>query len=105
MEILGDGADAIQRPAQHGREVGQALLASRDGALEGTVMHPRQDPGLVWNARSIWAQRNVVATRLHHTDALPLFLGDDVAKYATLFLGVILATRAQLIQHAAWHER
>src|SRR5579885_1991232 len=67
-------------------------------------MHAGEDPGFVGDARGIRAESNVVAAQFEHAQALALFLSDDVAEDAALFLLVVVAAGAQFVQHAAGNE-
>src|ERR1700760_1233962 len=68
------------------------------------IVSAMQHPDLKRYARSVWAQRVIVA--LHIDDALPLFfvLPDDVAKNAALFILVPLMGGTEFVLDASRHE-
>src|SRR5512141_3054768 len=74
-------------------------------ALEMCAVRHRHDPRLIRNSRSIWTRGDVVSPDLNDAIALLYLLRQNVAKHATLFLCVVFAGCAQLVEHASWNER
>src|SRR3954452_23858189 len=68
-------------------------------------MRARNDPGFVGHARRIGTAGNVLTAALHDPNLLLLFLRQNIAEDATLLALVVLASGAQLIEHAARHKR
>src|SRR5450755_4284864 len=105
MKRLRHRADALKSPPQQACEIRQATNTRRTCALKRRFMAARNHPGFVRNSRSIRTKRNVIATNLDDAQVLPLLLGQNVAKYTALFTLVVIASSAQLVEHASRHKR
>src|SRR5882762_2569601 len=67
-------------------------------------MAPRHNPGFVRNARRIGAEGYVVSAIFYDAQALLLLLCQNVAENATFLALEIVASGAEFVEHAAWHE-
>src|SRR5437879_125617 len=104
VELLGHGANAQQGAAKQGGQVADTPGSRKARALVRGLVHARQDPGFVRDARRVWAEGDVVAAQLNHPQALALFLADDVAEYAAFLLLIVVAAGAKFVKHTARNE-
>src|SRR5438874_843482 len=63
-----------------------------------------QHPDFVGHARSVRAERIIVALHVHNAFSLLLFLTHHVAENTALFVFEPLMRRAQFVLNAAWHK-
>src|ERR1700719_3558045 len=68
-------------------------------------MAARHHPGLVRDPGRIGTKSNIVAANLDDAQSLSLLLSQNVAENAALFRLIVVAPGAQLVEHAARHER
>ena len=67
-------------------------------------MIARQNPGFVGNARSVGAEREIVAAGFNHPQSLAFLLLNDVAEDTAFLADEIFASGAQLVEHAPRDE-
>ncbi len=103
VEVFGDGADADQRALEQRCQAAHGAGA-QGRALEKGIVRAREDPGFVWNARSVGTGGEKVAARFDHAYRLLFLLRDDVAEDAALLLLEVLLAGAQLVEDAARDE-
>src|SRR5437899_440127 len=67
-------------------------------------MAARHNPGFVRDARRIGAEGYVVSAIFYDAQALLLLLRQNVAENATFLALEIVASGAEFVEDAAWHE-
>src|ERR1019366_4740284 len=79
-------------------------IFTRRGSFELVIVRLGHDPRFVRNARSVGAERVVVADVVNDSLLLANFLAQDVAENAALSVAIPFARRAEFIQDAARHK-
>src|SRR4029077_8662588 len=105
VEIFGDGADALQGPAQESGEIRSQAGLVQASTLKGRIVIAGENPGFVGNAWGVRPQGEVVAAHLNHALGLAFFLLDDVAEDTALFADEIFSSGAQFVEDAPRDEQ
>src|ERR1700684_3668928 len=104
MKFLGNGADALQGAAQKRGQVRAQPRLVKSRSFERGVVIARQDPGFVGDARRVGTEGEIISAGLNNAQSLPLLLLNNVAKNAAFLAEEVLATGAQLVEHAPRNE-
>src|ERR1700723_380748 len=104
MKRIGDGENTLECPTQQRCQISEAVDARRARALKRRLVGAGENPGFVGDARSVGAERNVVAAHFQDAHILAFFLRDDVAENAALFALEVVASSAQFVENTAWDE-
>src|SRR5260221_1144248 len=105
MKLVCMGRDPPQSPTQQSRQIHEAGVASQSGTLVSSIVGPGKNPGLIRHTRRVGTERDEIPADLDNPLVLPNLLVEDVAEYAALLSGEIVASSPKLIQHAPRHKR